>query len=89
VAVDYPPGGASTPHIHAKSSFIYAYIISGRIKSKVNDSTTRVYKAGESWFEPPGASHPISRNDSMTEPAKLLAGFVVDANENPLTTPVK
>jgi quercetin dioxygenase-like cupin family protein len=88
VAVDYPPGGASAPHIHAKSSFIYAYVISGRIESKVNDSTTQVYKADESWSEPPGASHPISRNAGMTEPAKLLA-VVVDANDKPLTISVR
>jgi quercetin dioxygenase-like cupin family protein len=89
VVVDYPPGGASVPHTHAKSSFIYAYVISGRIESKVNDGPTRVYKAGESWSEPPGASHPISRNASKTEPAKLLAVFVVDTDEKDLTTPVK
>jgi hypothetical protein len=47
VVVDYPPGGASAPHTHAKSSFIYAYVISGRIESKVNDGATRVYKAGD------------------------------------------
>ena len=89
VVVDYPPGGASVPHTHAKSSFIYAYVISGSIKSKVNDGATRVYKAGESWSEPPGASHPISRNASETQPAKLLAVFVVDTDDKDLTTPVK
>ena len=87
--IDYPPGGASAPHTHAKSSFIYAYVISGRIESKVNDGTTRVYKAGESWSEPPGASHPISRNASKTLPAKLLGVFVVDTDDKELTTPVK
>ena len=87
--VDYPPGGASAPHTHARSSFIYAYVISGAIESKVNDGTTRVYKAGESWSEPPGASHPISRNASSTEPAKLLAVFVVDTDDKVLTTPDK
>jgi quercetin dioxygenase-like cupin family protein len=89
VVVDYPPGGASAPHAHAKSSFIYVYVISGRIESKVNDGTTRVYKAGESWSEPPGASHPISRNASKTKPAKLLAVFVVDTDDKKLITPVK
>ena len=89
VVVDYPPGGASVPHTHAKSSFIYAYVISGSIESKVNNGTTRVYKAGESWSEPPGASHPISRNASKTLPAKLLAVFVVDTDDKELTTPVK
>jgi quercetin dioxygenase-like cupin family protein len=45
--------------------------------------------AGESWSEPPGASHPVSRNASKTQPAKLLAVFVVDSNDKELTTPLK
>ncbi|MVT67737.1 cupin domain-containing protein [Bradyrhizobium pachyrhizi] len=89
VAVDYAPGAASLPHTHAKSAFIYAYVISGAIESKVNDGETRIYRAGEGWSEPPGATHSISRNASKTDPAKPLAVFVLDANDNPLTTPVK
>src|SRR5690606_17548352 len=67
VEVDYPPGGASVPHVHAKSAVIYAYVVSGAIESQVNDGAKRVYRAGESWFEPPGSSHPVSRNASQTE----------------------
>jgi quercetin dioxygenase-like cupin family protein len=70
--VDYAPGAASPSHTHAKSAFIYAYAISGTIESKVNDDKTRIYRAGESWSEPPGAIHSISRNASKTQPAKLL-----------------
>src|SRR5215813_2178336 len=84
--VDYAPGAASPAHTHAKSAFIYAYVIS--TESKVNEGETRIYRAGESWSEPPGAIHSISRNASKTEPAKLLAVFVLDTNDNPLTTPV-
>jgi quercetin dioxygenase-like cupin family protein len=87
--VNYAPGAASPPHTHAKSAFIYAYVISGAIESKVNDGETRIYRAGESWSEPPGATHWISRNASRTEPAKLLAVFVFDTNDKPLTTPIK
>ena len=89
VEVDYAPGAASAPHSHAKSAFIYAYVISGAIESKVNDGETRVYRAGESWSEPPGAIHSISRNASKTAPAKLLAVFVLDTSDAPLTTPIK
>ena len=86
--VDYEPGAASPPHTHAKSAFIYAYIISGAIESNVNDGETRIYRAGEGWSESPGALHSISRNASRTEPAKLLAVFVVDTNDSPLTKPI-
>lgn len=89
VEVDYPPGGVSVPHVHAKSAFIYAYVISGAIASKVNDGELRVYRAGESWSEPPGASHSVSRNASQTRPARLLAIFVVDTDDKELTTPVR
>jgi quercetin dioxygenase-like cupin family protein len=61
VEVDCAPGAASQSHTHAKSAFIYAYVISGAIESKVNDGETRIYRAGESWSEPPGAIHSIGR----------------------------
>jgi quercetin dioxygenase-like cupin family protein len=87
--VNYAPGQASPPHTHAKSAFIYAYVVSGAIESKVNDGETRIYHAGEGWSERPGAIHSISRNASKTEPAKLLAVFVVDTNDTVLMTPIK
>jgi quercetin dioxygenase-like cupin family protein len=87
--VEYAPGAASPAHTHAKSAFIFAYVVSGAIESKVNDGETRIYRAGESWSEPPGATHSISRNASKTEPAKLLAVFVLDTDDKALTTPIK
>lgn len=89
VEVEYAPGAASPAHTHAPSAFIYAYVIAGEIESKVNDGPTRIYRAGESWSETPGATHSVSRNASTTEPAKLLAVFVLDTNDNPLTTLLK
>lgn len=89
VVVDYAPGGASPSHAHAKSAFIYAYVVSGAIESQVNDGSKRVYHAGESFFEEPGSLHRVSRNASKTKPAKLLAVFVVDTQDKALTTPVR
>jgi quercetin dioxygenase-like cupin family protein len=87
VEVSYPPGGASQPHTHAKSAFIYAYVVSGAIESQVGDAPAHVYTAGQAFYEEPGAQHRISRNASKTEPAKLLAVFVVDTSDTALTTP--
>jgi quercetin dioxygenase-like cupin family protein len=87
VVVDYPPGAASPAHVHAKSAFIYAYVVSGSIESQVDDGPKQVLRAGESFHEPPGARHTVSRNASRTRPAKLLAVFVVDTGDMPLTTP--
>src|SRR6476661_8793097 len=51
VVVDYPLGGSSLPHTHAKSAFIFAYVLAGEIESQVNDGPKRVYRAGESFYE--------------------------------------
>ncbi|WP_275190530.1 cupin domain-containing protein [Bradyrhizobium sp. CSA112] len=77
VVVDYAPGGKSASHHHAGS--VFAYVLSGSIRSE-NSATgpARVYKAGESFFEPPGSEHLVSENASTTEPASLLAVFVAD-----------
>jgi quercetin dioxygenase-like cupin family protein len=51
--VDYAPGASSAAHRHARSAFIYAYVISGEIRSQVDGEPARVYRAGEAWFENP------------------------------------
>ncbi|GFG54887.1 cupin [Mycolicibacterium agri] len=86
VAVSYPPGTRSAPHHHAKSAFIMAYVVSGAIRSQLEGEPARVYHPGESWSESPGAHHVVSENASATEPAELLAVFLVDAGDEPLTT---
>jgi quercetin dioxygenase-like cupin family protein len=86
VIVDHPPGVKSVPHRHAGSAFIYAYVLSGGIRSQVDDEPVRVYGPGEFWFESPGAHHRVSTNASDTEPSRLLAVFIVDAADQQLTT---
>jgi quercetin dioxygenase-like cupin family protein len=87
VVVSYAPGAKSAAYHHASSAFISAYVLSGAVRSQVDDEPAKVYRAGESWFEQPGAHHKISENASATEPAQLLAIFVVDTDEKVLTTP--
>ena len=89
VVVSYPPGARSLPHHHAASAFIYAHVLSGAIRSQVGNDPANVYQAGEGFYEVPGSHHRISENASETEPASLLAIFVVDSRDNPLTTPDK
>jgi len=87
VEVVYPPGAASPSHRHPRSAFIYAYVVSGAVVSAVDDQRPRVYRAGESWSEAPGAHHRVSRNASKAKPAKLLAVFVKDSGKAQLVFP--
>ena len=81
VLVEYAPGGSSAAHRHPNSAFIYATVLEGAIRSQVNDGPVTVYHAGENWSEKPGDHHTVSANASDTEPAKLLAVFIVDTGE--------
>jgi quercetin dioxygenase-like cupin family protein len=85
--VDYAPGGSTAAHRHANSAFIYAYVLSGQIRSQVDNEPARVYRAGEAWFENPGAHHRVSANASKTKPARLLAVFIVDEADQQLVSP--
>ncbi|HEY1260571.1 MAG TPA: hypothetical protein VGF34_15090 [Stellaceae bacterium] len=51
--------------------------IRSTIRSQVDHGKTQVFRAGQHWTELPGAYHP-SEKASATEPASLLAVFVVD-----------
>jgi quercetin dioxygenase-like cupin family protein len=89
VLVEYGPGGFSAAHTHPTSAFIYATVLEGAIQSQVNDGPVITYRAGESWSENPGDRHRVSANASDTEPARLLAVFVVDTSEKELVYPMK
>ena len=86
VTVSYPPGAKSAAHHLAKSAFVMAYVISGAIRSQLEGEPARVYHAGETWCEAPGAHPTVSENASATEPAELLAVFLLDTGDGPLTT---
>ena len=87
VLVEYSPGGYSPSHTHAKSALIYATVIEGEIRSKVNAGPEKIFRAGDNWTESPGDHHAVSANASQTKPAKILAVFVVDDRDQVLTTP--
>ena len=87
VLVEYGPGGSTSAHRHPASAFIYATVLEGEIVSQVNDGPENTYQAGESFSENPGDRHGVSRNASTTNPAKLLAVFVVDSDTTDLVLP--
>ena len=76
VRVFYGPGGFTRPHRHAGS--VTAYITKGEIRSQLGGGPVETFKVGQTFFEPPGATHLVSANASNTEPAELIAVFVAD-----------
>ncbi len=83
--VSYAPGAKTPAHRHGQS-FVVGYVLEGAIRSKLDNGEERVYRAGESWTEKPGAHHSVSENASATEPAKLMAFLVAKTNAKDLFT---
>ena len=83
--VSYAPGGKTPAHRHGRA-FVVGYVLEGSIRSKLGNGEERVYRAGESWTEQPGAHHTVSENASATEPAKLLALLVAGKGAKDLVT---
>jgi quercetin dioxygenase-like cupin family protein len=85
VEVNYAPGQADKPHSHPCT--VIGYVAEGAIRFQVKGGEPEaVYKAGESFYEPPNGVHQVSANASDKEPAKLIAFFVCD-HDTPLTVP--
>ena len=82
VEVTYGPGGGSAPHRHTCP--VVAYVISGALKSRVDDGPDSTYTAGQTFYEAPRAKHVVSANASKTQPVTFLAYFVCD-HQPPLT----
>jgi quercetin dioxygenase-like cupin family protein len=78
MVVDFPPLSRSPSHRHPCPTF--GYVISGEIVLVFEGKTYR-YKAGDSFYETPNGLHSDARNDSKTEPAKLLVIYVKDADK--------
>lgn len=86
VRLDVPPGAVSNPHKHA--GFVFVYVISGVVCSQVTgDAAPKPYKAGETFFEPPGSQH-LAFSNGTSEPASVLVTFIADTGAT-LTTPLQ
>jgi quercetin dioxygenase-like cupin family protein len=80
LVVDFPPGARARPHRHGQA-FVYAYVLKGAVRSALDDGPPSTYRAGDNWFEPPGARHPLTENASRTQAARLLVVFVANTGD--------
>jgi quercetin dioxygenase-like cupin family protein len=80
IRVDYEPAGF-TRGTHRHPAGAYVYVTEGSEVFAIEDREPVVLNAGESFYEPPGATHPVSRNASQALPASLIAFFVLADGE--------
>ena len=80
--LDRAPQASSLPHRHP-GHHTFGYVLEGTYEFAVDGGSPRTLKAGEVFYEPPGALHAVSRNASQELPASLVAFFVLGEAESP------
>lgn len=70
VEVTLAPGQASAPHRHPGPAF--GYILEGEYEWAIDDQPAKILKAGETFYEPGGCLHRVSRNPGKVK-ARVLA----------------
>ena len=81
IRVDYEPAGF-TRGTHRHPPGAYVYVIEGSVLFGLDHHEPVLLKAGQSFYEPPGALHSVSRNASEEVPASLIAFFVLGEGES-------
>src|SRR3954452_15493519 len=71
VEVTLEPGQASAPHRHPGPAF--GYVLEGEYEWAIDDNEAKVLKAGDTFYEPTGCLHRVSRNPSKKGKTRVLA----------------
>ena len=83
--IERAPGFASPPHRHP-GHHTFGYVLEGVYEFAIDRGATRLLKAGDTFYEPPGVVHSTSRKPSPDQRVKLLVFMVAD-QKNPSTVP--
>jgi quercetin dioxygenase-like cupin family protein len=86
LSVEYAPGYEAASHTHPGP--VYGYVLEGTFTTEVEGQPLTTYTKGQTFFEPAGGVHKISKNASATEPLKLLI-FIIAEEGKPIAAPVK
>ena len=78
--LDRGPGNTSPPHRHP-GHHTFGYVVEGTYELGVNGGPVRTLKAGDTFYEPPGALHSMSRNPSPDKPMKIVIFMVADQSK--------
>lgn len=85
VALELEPRGTRAPTPHRHPGSVYVYVTRGTARLALDGGPVREVRAGESFFEPPGALHTVAESASNTESAAAIAVMIVPAGA-PLVT---
>jgi quercetin dioxygenase-like cupin family protein len=84
--VTIEPGKGSLPHRHPGP--VFGYVLQGQYEWAINDQSVKKLKAGDTFYEPTGALHRVSRNPGKTV-TRLLVVMLHPRDAKELVIPEK
>jgi quercetin dioxygenase-like cupin family protein len=84
VEVSLEPGQASVPHRHPGP--VFGYVIEGEYEWAIEDQPAKTLKAGETFYEPTGCLHRVSKNPGKSR-TRVLAVILHPHDAKRIATP--
>lgn len=87
VEITIEPGQGSKPHRHPGP--VFGYVLEGEYEWGLNDQPVKLLKVGDTFYEPTGSLHRVSRNPSKKQRTRLLAVMVHPRSARQLVLPAE
>jgi quercetin dioxygenase-like cupin family protein len=87
VEVTLGPGEASAPHRHPGPAF--GYVLEGEYEWAIDDYPAKVLKVGDTFYEPTGCLHRVSKNPSKEGKTRILAVVLHPTDAKDIVIPEK
>jgi quercetin dioxygenase-like cupin family protein len=84
VEVTLEPGQVGAPHRHPGPTF--GYVLEGEYEWAINDQPAKILKAGETFYEPGGCLHRVSKNPGKVK-TRVLAWVLHPRDAKELVIP--
>ena len=84
VEVTLEPGQEGAPHRHPGP--VFGYVLEGEYEHAINDDPPKVLKAGETFYEPGGCLHRVSRNPGAVK-TRVLATVLHPRDAKQISVP--
>jgi len=85
VEVTLKPGQAGKPHRHPGP--VIGYVLDGEYEWAIDDNPAKTLKAGDTFYEPTGCLHRVSKNPSARGNTRVLAVVLHPRDARQITIP--
>jgi quercetin dioxygenase-like cupin family protein len=85
VEVSLEPGEANAPHRHPGP--VFGYVLEGEFEWAINNEPAKVFKTGDTFYEPTGCLHRVSKSAAKQGKTRVLAVIVYPRDEKTYVRP--